>query len=136
MKILRKSTAVFQLLLLVFLFGVFCVNTAIANQPKHHEKSIARSSAQVDDHKTHKNPDDTSIPHEGERPLRDAVRWNSPYDGEGPQPEISVFLKRAAYIRVTVHACSDSVEVGGVLVGQWYADEESDEEDEKEKGRF
>ena len=63
MKIVRKSTVVFQLLFLIFLLAVFCVNTATAIQPKHPEKSSAQSSEQVDDLKAHKNPDDTSTPH-------------------------------------------------------------------------
>ena len=63
MKIVRKSTAVFQLLFLIFLLAVFCVNTATATQPKHPEKSSTPSSEQVDDPKAHKNPENTSTPH-------------------------------------------------------------------------
>jgi Na+/H+ antiporter NhaD/arsenite permease-like protein len=62
MRIVRKNTAVFQLLFLIFLLAVFCVNTATATAPKHPEKSSARSDDQVDDPKARKNPDDTSTP--------------------------------------------------------------------------
>jgi proteasome lid subunit RPN8/RPN11 len=63
------------------------------------------------------------------RPLENAQRWDSPYDGDELQPTLSVFLNRAAYIRVSVHACSsDTFEVGGVLVGDWCVDEGTAEE--------
>ena len=62
MKIVRKKKAVFQLLLLIFFLAVFCVNTAIATQPKHPEKSSAQSADQIDDLKAHKNHDNTSTP--------------------------------------------------------------------------
>ena len=63
------------------------------------------------------------------KPLENAQRWESPHDGEELQPIVSVFLKRAAYIRVSVHSCSsDTVEVGGVLVGEWCQDEGSGDE--------
>jgi Na+/H+ antiporter NhaD/arsenite permease-like protein len=62
MKIVRKNTAVFQILFLIFLLAVFCVNTATATQPKHSEKTNAQSVDHVDDLKAHKNADDTSTP--------------------------------------------------------------------------
>ncbi len=60
--------------------------------------------------------------------MKDAQRWDSPFEEDGVTSCISVFMNRAAYIRVTVHACSAEVEVGGVLVGQWCTDEETGEE--------
>jgi Na+/H+ antiporter NhaD/arsenite permease-like protein len=63
MKIVGKSTAVFQLLFLIFLLAVFCVNTAIASQPEHPEKSSAHSSDQADDLNAHKDSDNTAAPH-------------------------------------------------------------------------
>ena len=63
MKIVRKSTAVFQLLLLIFLLAVFCVNTAIAIQPKHPEKSKPQSSEQVAELKAPHSSGDTSTAH-------------------------------------------------------------------------
>jgi proteasome lid subunit RPN8/RPN11 len=63
------------------------------------------------------------------KPLENSRRWASPYDGDGIQPAVSVFLNHAAYIRVSIHSCSsDTVEVGGVLVGDWCVDEETAEE--------
>jgi proteasome lid subunit RPN8/RPN11 len=63
------------------------------------------------------------------KPLETAQRWDSPHDGDGVQPTVSVFLNRAAYIRISVHSCSsDTVEVGGVLVGDWCVDEETGEQ--------
>lgn len=63
------------------------------------------------------------------KPLENAQCWRSPYDGDGSQPIVSVFLNHAAYIRVSVHSCSsDTVEVGGVLVGDWCVDGASNEE--------
>jgi Na+/H+ antiporter NhaD/arsenite permease-like protein len=62
MKIVRKNTAVFQILFLIFLLAVFCVNTATATQPNHSEKTNAQSVDHVDDLKAHKNADDTSTP--------------------------------------------------------------------------
>lgn len=74
-------------------------------------------------------PPDILQPHVAKMPLETAVRWQSPHDGDGLQPTVSVFLNRAAYIRVSVHSCSsDTVEVGGVLVGEWCVDEETDEQ--------
>ncbi len=57
------------------------------------------------------------------KPLENAQRWNTPYDCEPVDLAVSVFMAQAAYIRVSVHANSDSVEVGGVLVGQWCQNE-------------
>lgn len=74
-------------------------------------------------------PPDTPQPCVANKPLENAQRWDSPHDGDGLQPNVSVFLNRAAYIRVSVHSCSsDTVEVGGVLVGEWCVDEETDEQ--------
>ncbi len=57
-------------------------------------------------------------------PAKRASRWNSPYDGGGVQPLVSVFLTQPAYSRICVHSASDMKnEVGGILVGQWCLDE-------------
>jgi proteasome lid subunit RPN8/RPN11 len=53
-------------------------------------------------------------------PIKRARRWDSPYDTGDLQPLVSVFLSQPAYSRLCVHSASDtSLEVGGVLVGQW-----------------
>jgi Na+/H+ antiporter NhaD/arsenite permease-like protein len=62
MKIVRKRTAVFQLLFLIFLLAVFFVNIATATQSKHTEKPSGQASEQVADPAAHKDPDDTSTP--------------------------------------------------------------------------
>lgn len=68
-------------------------------------------------------PPETAKPEAVPQPLELAQRWNSPYDGNGLQPNVSVFVTRPAYIRICVHACSAEVEVGGALVGRWCQDE-------------
>ena len=74
-------------------------------------------------------PPDIPQPEMTVKPLGDSQCWASPYDGQGLQPVVSVFVTRSAYIRVCVHSSSsDTVEVGGVLVGQWCADEETGEQ--------
>ena len=71
-------------------------------------------------------PPDIPQPRVTNMPLENALRWVSAHDGDGLQPVVSVFVDRAAYIRVSVHSCSsDTVEVGGVLVGEWCVDEET-----------
>lgn len=74
-------------------------------------------------------PPDILQPRVLEKPLKNAQRWNSPHDGDGLETSVSVFLNRAAYIRVSVHSYnSDSVEVGGVMIGEWCVDEETGEQ--------
>jgi proteasome lid subunit RPN8/RPN11 len=73
-------------------------------------------------------PTNVSQPEPASRPVEDSQRWDSPYDHEKLEPVVSVFMTRPAYIRVCVHACSASIEVGGALVGEWCADPESGEQ--------
>jgi proteasome lid subunit RPN8/RPN11 len=73
-------------------------------------------------------PTNASQPAPALRPLEDSQRWNSSYDSGGLEPVVSVFMTRPAYIRVCVHACSASIEVGGALVGEWCADRETGEQ--------
>lgn len=73
-------------------------------------------------------PVSASQPQTASRPLGDSQRWNSPYDNERLEPVVSVFMTRPAYIRVCVHACSASIEVGGALIGEWCVDRESGEQ--------
>ena len=52
-------------------------------------------------------------------PVKKALRWNSPYDGNGLEPIVSVFVSQPAYSRICVHSVSDvKNEVGGILVGE------------------
>jgi proteasome lid subunit RPN8/RPN11 len=74
-------------------------------------------------------PPDVLQPYARTKPLENAQLWGSPHDGDGLETTVSVFLERVAYIRVSVHSCSsDTVEVGGVLVGDWCIDEETGEQ--------
>lgn len=73
-------------------------------------------------------PPETAKPEATPRPLELAQRWDSPYDNNGLQPNVSVFVTRPAYIRICVHACSADVEVGGALVGDWCQDEQTGEQ--------
>ncbi|MGB8981988.1 MAG: hypothetical protein WCC12_08945, partial [Anaerolineales bacterium] len=73
-------------------------------------------------------PPESLRPEAAPRPLELAQRWDSPYDNEGLRPQVSVFVTRPAYIRVCVHACSAEVEVGGALIGQWCADDQTGEQ--------
>jgi hypothetical protein len=73
-------------------------------------------------------PPETVQPETAPEPLEFAQRWDSPYDNHELQPVVSVFVTRPAYIRICVHACTAEVEVGGVLVGQWYVDEKTGEQ--------
>ena len=70
-------------------------------------------------------PPETGRPEAVAQPLEFAQRWDSPFDGSGLKPNVSVFVTRPAYIRICVHACSAEVEVGGALVGQWCQDEQT-----------
>ena len=73
-------------------------------------------------------PASTPQPQSATKPAQASQRWNSPYENERLQPIVSVFMTRPAYIRVCVHACSASVEVGGALIGEWCTDRESGEQ--------
>ncbi len=64
MKIERKRTAVFQILVLIFLLTVFYVNIASATQSKDAEKPSGEASEHVDDAATHKDPHDASTSHD------------------------------------------------------------------------
>lgn len=70
-------------------------------------------------------PVETAKPEAVPQPLELAQRWNSPFDGSGLKPNVSVFVTRPAYIRICVHACSAEVEVGGALIGRWCQDEQT-----------
>ncbi len=57
-------------------------------------------------------------------PVRHASRWISPYEKGELRPLVSVFVTQAAYSRICMHSASDTRnEVGGILSGQWCADE-------------
>lgn len=62
-------------------------------------------------------------------PLGSAQHWCSPFDEDGLSTTVKVFVTQPAYARMCVHAASEmEEETGGVLVGQWCADAELNEE--------
>jgi len=62
-------------------------------------------------------------------PVGNSRRWDSPYDGAGPNPSVKVFVTQPAYCRIYVHAASEpDAEVGGALVGQWCSDRDTREQ--------
>jgi proteasome lid subunit RPN8/RPN11 len=73
-------------------------------------------------------PTHASQPEPAARPLDTSQRWDSAFDNSGLDPVVSVFMTRPAYIRVCVHACSASIEVGGALVGDWCMDRKTGEQ--------
>jgi Na+/H+ antiporter NhaD/arsenite permease-like protein len=64
MKVVRKRMAVFQILLLIFLFTVFFISIATATQPKHTEKPVDQASEQVNETAAQKEPHDNTTPHD------------------------------------------------------------------------
>lgn len=59
-------------------------------------------------------------------PLNGARRWFSQDEDPGFQAHIPVFVAQSAYLRLLEHAASDlESEVGGILVGNWSIDSES-----------
>jgi proteasome lid subunit RPN8/RPN11 len=72
-------------------------------------------------------PPEKLVPKIAPLPVDHARRWYSPFEVSGGHPALSVFVTQSAYVRVCVHAASEpEYEVGGILVGQWYADADSD----------
>jgi len=67
-------------------------------------------------------PPEILQPESATPPLEFSQRWDSPYDRNNHQASVAVFLSRFAYFRITAHAESAEVEVGGVLTGQWCED--------------
>lgn len=62
-------------------------------------------------------------------PVAFAQRWDSPFDREGLNTAVRVFVTQPAYARMCVHAASEmEQETGGILVGQWCKDVDSEEE--------
>ena len=64
MRIVRKRTAVFQLLFLILLLSLFSVRIAGASQPDHSEPSSAQPSAPAADPAAHQAPHGNSTPHQ------------------------------------------------------------------------
>ncbi|MEW5827570.1 MAG: hypothetical protein AB1846_01675 [Chloroflexota bacterium] len=70
-------------------------------------------------------PPEAPQPETGCPPVDGARRWDSPYDGYGLYPVVSVYMSQVAFSRIGVHAASDpDFEVGGILIGHWCAHED------------
>jgi proteasome lid subunit RPN8/RPN11 len=60
-------------------------------------------------------------------PMENVRQWISPFEGDGDRVPVSVFLTQNAFTQMEVHASSNlDDEVGGVLVGKWCVDPETD----------
>jgi|SRR3990172_1802715 len=68
-------------------------------------------------------------PKEACMPLARSKHWISPYEIQGAQPPLNVFVTQSAYCRIELHSVSElDDEVGGALVGMWCVDRDSREE--------
>jgi proteasome lid subunit RPN8/RPN11 len=62
-------------------------------------------------------------------PYRRARRWLSPWEGDGQDPTVSIFMSQRAFVRMSAHAGSDlNNEVGGWLIGKWRVDKLTDKQ--------
>ena len=62
-------------------------------------------------------------------PLARSKRWHSPYELQGMQPPVKVFLSQSAFCRISLHSASEmDEEVGGALLGLWCIDRDSREQ--------
>jgi len=76
----------------------------------------------------HLLPSEEPASHCSRIPTPRARRWRSPLESDEQKPVVSVFVTPRAYVRFCAHAGSDlDHEVGGVLVGERYADETTEE---------
>ena len=75
-------------------------------------------------------PDESPGAKLGQIPKQRARLWHTDVEfAKNRTPVVSVFVKQKAYIRICVHAGSDlDNEVGGWLVGEWRADQDTGEE--------
>jgi proteasome lid subunit RPN8/RPN11 len=74
-------------------------------------------------------PPEVEGPSPSRMPRGRARRWHSPFDRNGKQAAVSVFLTQPAFVRVCSLAGRDmDNEVGGALIGLWRVDKESGEQ--------
>jgi proteasome lid subunit RPN8/RPN11 len=74
-------------------------------------------------------PTDNLMPPLAFIPLESSQRWDSPFDGEGIEPAVKVFLTQPAYALMCAHAGGElEEETGGVLVGHPCEDAETGQE--------
>ena len=72
----------------------------------------------------HLSPPQRPTPQSAALPLDFTRRWLSAYEEAGACPPVPVFISQNAYIRAVLHAASGpDHEVGGILVGNWCADD-------------
>ncbi|HEY3312155.1 MAG TPA: Mov34/MPN/PAD-1 family protein [Anaerolineales bacterium] len=68
-------------------------------------------------------PVEASRPSLALMPTDSAQKWCSPFDDNGFEPAVKVFVTQPAYALMCVHAASEMhQETGGVMVGQCYED--------------
>jgi proteasome lid subunit RPN8/RPN11 len=80
-------------------------------------------------HRIRIQPIETPKPNLASMPVTSAQRWYSPFDDDGLETSIKVFVTQPAYARMCVHAASEmEQETGGILVGQWCADVDTEEQ--------
>jgi proteasome lid subunit RPN8/RPN11 len=73
------------------------------------------------------SPPPNRLPQPAVPPLESARRWFSPHEEAGERPPLSVFITQTAFSRADAHAASRlSAEVGGILVGRWCMDVQTD----------
>jgi len=71
-------------------------------------------------------PEEAPEPRAANIPYRRARRWWSPWETDGRNAHVSVFVSQRAFVRVCAHAGSDlGNEVGGWLLGKWRVDKRS-----------
>ena len=71
-------------------------------------------------------PPESPAPRMASLPLENTRQWISPYEGDGNRAPVSVFFTRNACDQAMTHASSNlEVEVGGVLLGKWCMDSET-----------
>ena len=59
-------------------------------------------------------------------PTNRSRRWWSPWEGDGQNANLSIFVSQRTFIRVCAHSGSDlGNEVGGWLLGKWRKDRRS-----------
>ena len=74
-------------------------------------------------------PTEAPKPTPAPMPVDSAQHWHSPYDLDGLDTMVKVFISQPAYARICVHAAGEMEdETGGVLIGQWCADLVTNEE--------
>jgi proteasome lid subunit RPN8/RPN11 len=74
-------------------------------------------------------PPENPVPTTANMPIGNVTRWISSYEKSGFQPLLPVFVAKAAHTILLEHSTSDlEREVGGILVGNWSINPESQQQ--------